>query len=188
MSMSFKEQSVTTYLLTRTNVNRNKEEVLSTTTTTETHARTRRPKLRMMDWTWCRRVGNEYDSMMRTKTTIDRTATMAATTPWQKQNGNWRRHRRLDDENKRPSWRRKQKDDRSIPYKILIKWVEGNYSMTINQTTATIATTKMTKVQCVDRGNDSKRKCWLIRRVDNDSKTKQKRQSIIVNACLRKIV
>jgi hypothetical protein len=31
--MSFKEQSVTTYLLTRTNVNRNQEEVLSTTTT-----------------------------------------------------------------------------------------------------------------------------------------------------------
>ncbi len=68
ISMSLKQQSVTTYLLTRTNVNRNQEEALFTTTTTETHARTtRRQKLRMIDRTWCRRVGNEYDSTMRTK-------------------------------------------------------------------------------------------------------------------------
>ena len=71
----------------------------------------------MIDRTWCRRVGDEYDSStMRTKTTIDRTATiMATTTPWQKQNSNWQRYRRLDDENKRPSWRQKQKDDRTKP-------------------------------------------------------------------------
>ena len=40
--MSFKEQSVATYLLTWTNVNRSQEEVLSTTTTRKMHERTRR--------------------------------------------------------------------------------------------------------------------------------------------------
>ncbi len=94
ISMSFQEQSVTTYLLTRTNVNRNQEKVLSTITTTKTHARKCRQRLRMIDRTWCRRVGDEYSLMTRTKTTIDRTATMATTTPRRKQNDNWRRYRR----------------------------------------------------------------------------------------------
>ena len=111
----------------------------------------------------CRRVGEEYDSTIRTKTTIDRTATiMATTTPLQKQNSNWRRYRRLDNENKRPSWRQKQKDNRSNPHKLLIERVEGNYSMTIDQRTATKAPTKMTKVQRVDDGNVSKRRCWQV--------------------------
>jgi uncharacterized protein involved in tolerance to divalent cations len=63
-------------------VNRNQEEVLSTTTTTK---RTQvcvcnGRKLRMIYRSWCRRVGEEYDSTMRTKTTIDRTTTIMATT------------------------------------------------------------------------------------------------------------
>jgi hypothetical protein len=100
--------------------------------------------------TWCGRVGNEYDSTMRTKTTIDRTATVATTpTPRRKQN---------DNENKRPS-SQKQKDDPSKPYKLLIERVEGNYLMTIDQKMATIAPTKMTKAQRVDESNYSKQKC-----------------------------
>jgi hypothetical protein len=151
ISMSFQEQSATKNLLTRTNVNRNQKE-------TKTHARTCRRKLRMIDQTWCRRVGDEYDSTMRTKTAIDTTGTMGTTTAWQKQNDNWQRYRRrCDDENKRPSWQ-KQKDDLSKPYKLSIERVEGNYLMTINQATATIAPTKMTKAQRVDEGNDSKQK------------------------------
>jgi hypothetical protein len=56
----------------------------------------------------------------------------------------------------------------------LIEGVEGNYSMTIDQTTITIAPTKMTKVQRVDEVNDSKQKCQLIEGVDSRSKTKTK--------------
>ena len=81
ISMSFKEERVSTYLLSQTNVNRNQEEVFIYYFTTETHARTRRQKLRMIFRTWCRPEGNEYDSTMGTKTTINRTATMATTIP-----------------------------------------------------------------------------------------------------------
>jgi hypothetical protein len=90
----------------------------------------------------------------------------------------------LDDENKRPSWRQKQKDDVSNPYKLSIERVDGYYSMTIDQTTATIAPTKMKEVQRVDEGNDSKQKCRLIKGVDNGSKTKTK-TTINHSQCLR---